>query len=123
MKRLVAVVFSCMAVMCHAASDVSAESAVSDVAVQNVIKHICSDGGEWLKCYSVEPAKCESVTAGYVRPCINKTFGRGDPMRNGATTEVVLQRLLGCFNNEFMTRYGAGKRSTPECQKPPAHLQ
>jgi hypothetical protein len=30
--------------------------------------------------------------------------------------------MLGCFNEEFMSKYGAGEVKSPECENPMKHL-
>lgn len=111
-------------VMCLACiGNARAESGVPDKAVEDVIGHICSDGGAWLKCYSVEPSKCHEVASGFVKPCVDRVFTE----RNRAAQQPLvidsLKELLGCFDRVFMARYGAGKLNTPECNKQPEHLR
>ena len=100
-----------------------AESGVPAKAVEDVIGHICSDGGQWLKCYSIEPSKCHEVASGFVKPCVERVFTE----RNRAAQQPLvidsLKELLGCFDRVFMARYGTGKLNTPECNQQPQHLR
>jgi hypothetical protein len=87
-------------------------------AVAKVVNEICSDGGAWLKCYSLEPSDCVEITISFVEPCIKTVFANSskDPAVHPITT------LLGCFNREFMRKYGHGEVKTPECATPMKHL-
>lgn len=100
-----------------------AQAQIPDKAIQGVVDHICSDGGEWLQCYSLEPKRCHEITASYVRPCVDKTLGTGEIDQGDVTAADMIQNLLRCLNHEFMGKYGLGKRQTPECEAPPKHLQ
>lgn len=121
--RLVTLLALALSISFPYASGARADSGVSEKAVEDVIGHICSDGGEWLRCYSVEPSKCHEVASGFVKPCVDRVFTE----RNRASQQPLvidsLKELLGCFDRVFMARYGTGKLSTPECNKQPEHLR
>lgn len=97
---------------------VSAQANPGRESIQKVVDQICSDGGEWLKCYSLEPSRCQSVTTGFVEPCVRKVMGSRveEPEAN------TVARLLVCFNQEFMAKYGFGEVKSPECKDPMKHL-
>lgn len=88
-----------------------------------VVEHICSDGGEWLRCYTLRPETCTSVSKSIVRPCVDSVLSSVPEVKDQAESRALSQQLMGCFNERFMQFYGAGKLSTPECKSPPAHLQ
>ena len=87
-------------------------------AVQKLVSEICSDRGAWLKCYSLDPSDCVAITAAFVEPCVKTVFANSskDPSVHPLAT------LLGCFNKEFMRKYGHGEVKTPECATPLKHL-
>jgi hypothetical protein len=87
-------------------------------SVQKVIDEICSDNGAWLRCYSLEPSRCQEITAGFVEPCVERVMAT--PVAEPATHTV--RRLLVCFNQRFMAKYGYGEVKTPECKDPMKHL-
>lgn len=87
-------------------------------SIQKVVDEICSDGGEWLKCYSLEPSRCESITAAFVEPCVKSVFANSS--KNPGVHPI--SQLLGCFNQEFMRRYGHGEVKSPQCANPMKHL-
>jgi hypothetical protein len=95
-----------------------AQPSADAASIQRVVDEICSDGGAWLRCYSLDPAKCRSITAGFVDPCVRRVIAKPsqDPNLH------PLAQMLGCFNEEFMSRYGAGEVKTPECANPMKHL-
>ena len=97
---------------------VSAQTGPDKASMQKVVDEICSDGGAWLKCYSLEPSRCQVITSGFVEPCVQKVMGgSGD----GQGVDAVA-RLLMCFNKEFMAKYAFGEVKTPECRDPMKHL-
>ena len=101
-----------------ASSFVSAQTGPDKASMQKVVDEICSDGGAWLKCYSLEPSRCQVITSGFVEPCVRKVMGApGD----GQGVDAVA-RLLTCFNKEFMAKYAFGEVKTPECRDPMKHL-
>ena len=87
-------------------------------SIHTVVEQICSDGGQWLKCYSLEPSECTSITTSFVEPCVQKVSA------NASKDSKVhpVGQLLGCFNQEFMRKYGHGEVKTPECATPLKHL-
>ena len=84
---------------------------------------VCSDQGEWLRCYKVNPVFCTKVTEGFVQPCIQEILAPVEKQLSQEEGTKVALRLLGCFNKRFMDSYGSQKLSTPECANPPKHLQ
>lgn len=98
--------------------EVFAQNVPAEPAVQKIVDEICSDGGAWLKCYSLEPSRCQEVTAGFVEPCVKSLMAT--PVAEPAAKGVV--RLLVCFNQRFMAKYGYGEVKTPECKDAMKHL-
>jgi len=90
---------------------------------EKVVGHICSDGGAWLRCYSIRPETCSSVAKSVVRPCVDSILESVESVQNEEEGRAVTNRLMDCFNERFLQYYGAGKLSTPECKDPPPHLQ
>lgn len=96
----------------------AAQASADPASIQKVVDEICSDGGAWLQCYSLDPAKCRSITTGFVDPCVRRVIAKPsqDPNLH------PLAQMLGCFNQEFMSKYGAGEVKTPKCANPMKHL-
>jgi hypothetical protein len=88
------------------------------VSISKVVDEICADGGAWLKCYSLDPSSCEEVTAAFVEPCVKTIFANASKSPGAHP----VGQLLGCFNQEFMRKYGYGEVKTPECAHPLKHL-
>ena len=99
-------------------TDAFAQQGPDRQSIQKVIDEICSDGGAWLKCYSLEPSRCQAVTAGFVEPCVQKVM---QSPSDDQTADGVA-KLLICFNRQFMAKYGIGEVKTPECADPMKHL-
>lgn len=96
----------------------TAQQPATQTAVKKIVDEICSDGGAWLKCYSLDPSRCEEVTAAFVEPCVGSLMAT--PVAEPAAQSVV--RLLVCFNKRFMAKYGYFEVKTPECKDPMKHL-
>ena len=94
------------------------QASADPASIQKVVDEICSDGGAWLRCYSLDPAKCRSITTGFVDPCVRRVIAKPSQDSN----LHPLAQMLGCFNEEFMSKYGAGELKTPECVNPMKHL-
>lgn len=101
-----------------APSFVSAQTGPDKASMQRVVDEICSDGGAWLKCYSLGPSRCHAITSAFVEPCVHKVMG-ADVDAQGVN---AVAHLLMCFNKEFMAKYAAGEVKTPECKDPMKHL-
>jgi len=109
----------CIGAVAESDGQVTGSQRSADPAsIQKVVDEICSDGGAWLQCYSLDPAKCRSITTGFVDPCVRRVIAKPsqDPNLH------PLAQMLGCFNQEFMSKYGAGEVKTPECANPMKHL-
>ena len=96
----------------------NAQTGPDQASIQKVVNEICSDGGAWRKCYSLEPSKCKPITTGVVEPCVEKVM----KVKVDEPGEKTAARLLICFNKEFMAKYSAGEVKTPECRDPMQHL-
>lgn len=91
---------------------------------RKVVEHVCSDGGKWLECYQVDPAKCSPVINALVSPCSREILG---PITTiSADKEAAMKTALsfqGCFNDRFDKIFGKKKLSGLRCQEGPAHLK
>ena len=103
---------------CHAADEDQRATFANQIT-----QHICSDGGQWLKCYTIRPETCVSVTKSFVQPCVDSVLANVTQIKDEKEGIAISQKLMGCFNERFMAFYGSGKMNTPECAKPPEHLQ
>lgn len=88
-----------------------------------MVEHICKDGGAWLECYEQRPSECQRIARDFVFSCIDKV-ARTAPVNVDSQVAAALSKsMVECFNKTFETNYGAWQKRTPECQKPPKHLQ
>lgn len=122
MRMFVALVIVCLfrvgGVDAVVAQGRETQASADPASIQKVVDEICSDGGAWLRCYSLDPAKCRAITTGFVDPCVRRVIANPsqDPNLH------PLAQMLGCFNEEFMAKYEAGEVKTPECANPMKHL-
>ena len=90
---------------------------------QVVVEKICSDGGNWLKCYNLEAGSCNRVASSFVSNCLERTLARiSQPIAQNQQAPLSLQ-IVSCFNAEFTQRYGMDHLDTPECKETPEHLR
>jgi hypothetical protein len=91
--------------------------------ISTIVRHICSDGGNWLRCYSLSPSECQALMTEVVTPCTNAAFTAAKIATSQEQRALLAGKLLECFNHSFMSKYGQGKVDTAECKDPPSHLQ
>lgn len=110
--------FTALGIQESSAQTASGHQASIQPAVKKLVDEICSDGGAWLRCYSLAPSRCKEITTGFVEPCVSGAMMT--PVAEPAAQSVV--RLLICFNQRFMAKYGFGEVKSPECKDPMKHL-
>ncbi len=88
-----------------------------------MVEHICKDGGAWLECYEQRASDCQRIARDFVYSCIDKTARNAPANVDSQVAAALSKSMVECFNKTFETNYGAWQKRTPECQKPPKHLQ
>lgn len=94
-----------------------------DALAAKIEEFVCADGGNWLRCYNLEPSSCKSVAAGFVQPCVKAALAKQATVMTEEEGAAAAKKMMNCFNENFLSSYGSGKRLSAECQKPPQHLQ
>jgi len=115
---LVALLVGLASTPCHAADENQRATFTNQIT-----QHICSDGGQWLKCYTIRPETCVSVTKSVVQPCVDSVLANVTQIKDEKEGIAISQKLMSCFNERFMAFYGSGQLRTPECEKQPEHLK
>lgn len=87
------------------------------------VDDICSDRGEWLRCYSQEPSACTEISSGIVSKCFDRVLGRGPITTTEQGLDSTVEKLTTCFRDEFLARYDLYRKNTLECAEPPEHLR
>jgi hypothetical protein len=91
---------------------------------RKVVEHVCSDGGKWLECYQVDPAKCSPVVDALVSPCSQEIL---EPITTLSADKAWAMKTAlsfqGCLNERFDRIFAKKKLSSPRCQEKPAHLK
>jgi hypothetical protein len=88
-----------------------------------MVEHICKDGGAWLECYEQRSSDCQRIARDFVFSCIDKAARNAPVNVDSQVAGELSKSMVECFNKTFETNYGAWQKRTPECQKPPKHLQ
>lgn len=91
--------------------------------VSTIVRFMCSDGGNWLRCYSLSPSECEPLMKEVVTPCTNAVFTAGKIALSQEQRALLAGKLLECFNHSFMSKHGQRKVDSAECKDPPSHLR
>ena len=107
---------------CFAPSGFAAGSDAIDGIESDIVATICSDGGEWLKCFNKPPAQCESYAKAIVRPCLDQEIGsvRG-PIPLSAALQYAVESK-SCFNRAIPDVLGEPVKSEECTNKRPGHL-
>jgi hypothetical protein len=100
------------------------DQGIIDFFSTKVIEHTCSDRGEWLRCYQLQPAACPSAMEAAIRPCATQilqplqvvTDNKDEAMK----TALAFQQ---CFNTRFEKIFARKRLNTIECMEGPAHLK
>ncbi len=100
------------------------DASLIDFFSTKVIEHTCSDRGEWLRCYQLQPAACPSAMEAVIRPCAAQileplpvaTDNKDDAMK----TALAFQK---CFNTRFEKIFERKRLNTEACREGPAHLK
>jgi hypothetical protein len=81
-----------------------------------LVKGVCDDGGQWMRCYKLDPLQCDSINGAIIGSCFDKVVaGRSQPVRNESDASVVSDLLAECIRTSFKSKYGANKISSTEC--------
>lgn len=90
---------------------------------QRVVGQVCSDKGEWLKCFSLQPSLCAEKVSPIVSACATSAFNGMAVSLNPDQAFSAAKRFQECFNRSWSSQFGVLRRSTPECMGPPAHMK
>lgn len=87
-----------------------------DVFRQQVVAKMCTDGGEWLRCYKTDPLRCQSVSTVLVDACVaSELTEKPAALRDPSQASAIAERLYSCLRTKFLAKYGADKLNTDEC--------
>lgn len=112
----------CLAILSSRAAQ-ALDAQIETALTSQIQQLVCSDGGEWLRCYRLEPKSCATVTEAFVRPCVASVLGPVKSQMSYDEGVTASKKLVECFNERFLSSYGSQKLSTPQCSQPPKHLQ
>jgi hypothetical protein len=122
MLRLCAVALT-LSLACVSRSSYALDASLLQMFGQKVAEQMCADGGKWLLCYSITARSCPTVAQRLVTPCVTESFSGVSEQLEYDQGLAIAQKFQNCVNTRFEKEYGARKLNTPECARPPAHLQ
>lgn len=93
------------------------------VLKEKIVGHVCQDGGKWVECYDKRADDCPRIARDFAYPCIDRAAKTAPQQMDDATASELSREMVECFNKSFQTNYGAWLKNSPECLKPPKHLQ
>jgi hypothetical protein len=94
-----------------------------NVLKSKLVEHICKDGGVWLECYEQRASDCPKIARDFVFACVDKAARSAPSQVDKQVAADLSKSMVDCFNKTFETNYGAWQKRTPECSRPPQHLQ
>jgi hypothetical protein len=84
---------------------------------RDVTAKMCQDGGEWLRCYQVDPMRCESLSAALVEPCVGEEIlSKPAALKDTSNAASLANGLYSCLRTRFLAKYGADRLHTEECE-------
>ena len=87
-----------------------------DTFKRQAVSKMCAGGADWLRCFSVDPLQCESVSERLVDSCVGETAslqaGTPDDIN---TISQTAQSFYTCLHSKFLASYGARKIASEEC--------
>jgi hypothetical protein len=94
-------------------------SAFDPQAVQQFKKSIsqqmCKDGGEWLRCYKLEPFNCRDVTDAIVNGCVDSVLAGIKSLERRKFIQWMSSDVEACIKKTFADQYGSRKVTSPAC--------
>ena len=85
---------------------------------RQAVSKMCAGGADWLRCFSVDPLQCESISERLVDSCV----GEMASLQAGAPDDIntisqTAQSFYTCLHSKFLASYGARKIASIECSE------
>jgi len=80
-----------------------------------IVREMCRDGGDWLRCYKQEPFNCVDISNEVVPSCVDDILAKTPSLDRAKFIEWFSDDLHGCIKERFLERYGAEKVDSAEC--------
>ena len=82
------------------------------------VSKMCARGADWLRCFSLDPLQCESISEQLVDSCVGETAA----LQAGAPDDIdtisqTAQSFYRCLHSKFFASYGARKIASVECSE------
>lgn len=88
-----------------------------DAFKRQVVERMCEGGGEWLRCYQQDPLRCETISGVLVDACVGQEIlSKPAALQDKSQIPAVAEGLYACLKTRFMSKYGAEKLQTEECE-------
>lgn len=83
---------------------------------RQAVSKMCAGGGDWLRCFSIDPLQCESISSRLLDDCVNSEAAlRPGATDGGQDASVIAQSLFTCLRTKFIASHGAKKVGSDEC--------
>jgi len=82
---------------------------------QQAARGLCPNGGEWIRCYGIEPYNCVDTLTPIIDPCVDKVLAHTERLDRHQYREWFGEELYGCIKEDFLKRHGPKKTTTGEC--------
>jgi hypothetical protein len=93
------------------------EQAIATFKRQSAQK-MCADAGAWLRCFSIDPLQCETISAKLLDECVSKEalLQPGAAVDSSQAAEIS-ESLFACARSSFLTAHGKRKVDSDECSE------
>lgn len=81
----------------------------------SIVREMCEDGGEWMRCYKFEPYDCQSINTPIVDRCVDEVLSTVKSLERKQFMDWMAQDVYNCMKNDFKKQYGSRKLNTEEC--------
>ena len=82
---------------------------------QSILKEMCNDGGDWMRCYKLDPVSCRDINTDLVESCVDAELSKTKSLEYKQYVRWMSEGVYSCMKNGFLKKYGAQKVNSEEC--------
>lgn len=82
---------------------------------KSIVLEMCKGGGNWLRCYRLEPFNCQDTVRGVVGSCVDSVLSNIKSLDRMRFVQWMSEDVKDCIKSSFEREHGARKLGTPEC--------
>ncbi len=82
---------------------------------QSILKEMCNNGGDWMRCYKLEPTSCYDLNRDLVENCVDTELAKTKSLEYKQYVRWMSEGVYSCMKNGFLKQYGSRKINSEEC--------